>query len=100
MAPATNDKHDAYKTHQRKNLSDRAIEARALLSCASQLDNASKTQSDRKFYDEAIRRNQKLWTIFQVALCDPGNPLPTELKNILLNLSCYVDRVSFRALAD
>ena len=101
MTGATHEQqHDAYKTHQRQNLSAREIEARALLSCASQLDTASKTESDRKFYDDAIKRNQRLWTIFQVALCDPGNPLPIELKTILLNLSCYVDKVSFRALAE
>ena len=98
MAPAT-DKHDAYKTHQSKQLTDREIEARALLSCASQLDAASKGQRPH-VYDEAIRRNQRLWTIFQVALCDPDNPLPRELKIILLNLSHYVDKVSFRALAE
>ena len=100
MTVATYDKHDAYKTHQRKNESDREIEARALLTCASQLDAAREPGKDSKFYNEAIKRNQRLWTIFQVALCDPGNPLPVELKNTLLNLSCYVDKVSFRALAE
>jgi flagellar biosynthesis activator protein FlaF len=101
MTSATHgQQHDAYKTHQRQNLTEREIEARALLSCASQLDTASKADNDRKFYDDAIKRNQRLWTIFQVALCDPGNPLPRELKTILLNLSCYVDKISFRALAE
>src|ERR1700742_1072898 len=98
MTAATNEKIDAYKTHQRGHESDREIEARALLTCASQLDAARNSEKDRKFYNEAIKLNQRLWTIFQVALCDPTNPLPTELKNILLNLSCYVDKISFRAL--
>jgi flagellar biosynthesis regulator FlaF len=98
MTPAMNEKIDAYKTHQSKSESDREIEARALLSCASQLDVARGAGEDRKLYAEAVRHNQRLWTIFQVALCDPTNPLPAELKTILLNLSCYVDKVSFRAL--
>ena len=98
MAAATNE-HDAYKTHQRQSQSDREIEARALLSCASQLAAASEGDN-RTFYTEALKRNQRLWTFFQVALCDPDNPLPRELKIILLNLSRYVDKVSFRAIAE
>jgi flagellar biosynthesis regulator FlaF len=101
MTAATYEKHDAYKTHQRGHETDREIEARALLTCASQLDAAARGQgNDKKFYNDAIKTNQRLWTIFQVALCDPGNPLPVELKNVLLNLSCYVDKISFRALAE
>ena len=101
MTAATHEKHDAYKTHQRGQETDREIEARALLTCASQLDVAARSQGgDKEFYNDAIKTNQRLWTIFQVALCDPGNPLPVELKNILLNLSCYVDKISFRALAE
>ena|SRR6185312_60413 len=97
---AMQDKLDVYKAHQRNHESDREIEARALLTCANQLDAAREAQNDHTFYAQAIRRNQHLWTIFQVALCDPSNPLPAELKNILLNLSCYVDKVSFRAIAE
>jgi flagellar protein FlaF len=99
MTAATNEQIGAYKTHQRQNESEREIESRALLSCANQLDAAQKS-SDRNFYTDALKRNQRLWTIFQVALCDPDNPLPKELKITLLNLSRYVDRVSFRAIAE
>ena len=100
MAAATSEQHDAYKTtHQHQRQSDREIEARALLSCASLLA-AAKEGNDHKFYTEALKRNQRLWTFFQVALCDPDNPLPRELKIILLNLSRYVDKVSFRAIAE
>jgi flagellar protein FlaF len=97
---AKNEKLDAYKTHQHKGESDREIEARALLNCAGQLATASQSGEDKTFYTEAIKRNQRLWTMFQVALCDPSNPLPHELKTVLLNLSCYVDKVSFRAIAE
>jgi flagellar biosynthesis activator protein FlaF len=99
MAAATSEQHDAYKTHQSQRQSDREIEARALLSCASLL-SAAKEGSDQKLYTDALKRNQRLWTFFQVALCDPDNPLPRELKIILLNLSRYIDKVSFRAIAE
>jgi flagellar protein FlaF len=95
----TNEQHDVYKTHQRQSQSDREIEARALLSCANQLAAAGEA-GDFEVYSEALKRNQRLWTFFQVALCDPDNPLPRELKIILLNLSHYVDKVSFRAVAE
>jgi hypothetical protein len=36
--------------------------------------------------------------MFQVAVCDPDNTLPRDLKITLLSLSRYIDRVSFRAV--
>src|ERR1700733_9283286 len=101
MTETTQEKLGAYKTHQHVNEADgREIDKRALLSCASRLREAFDTGgSDMKVYAEAIRHNQRLWTLFQVALCDPENPLPRDLKLTLLNLSRYVDRVSFRAIA-
>ena len=51
-----------------------------------------------RVYNDAISHNQRLWTIFQVALVDPQNALPQDLKITLLNLSRYVDKTSFRAI--
>ncbi|MDX2027372.1 MAG: flagellar biosynthesis regulator FlaF [Alphaproteobacteria bacterium] len=97
----TQDKLGAYSTHQRKDENSRETDARALLSCASRLKNVLDAGgSDFVEYGEAIRHNQRLWTIFQVALCDPDNPLPRDLKITLLNLSRYIDRVSLRAMAE
>ncbi|MDR3423568.1 MAG: flagellar biosynthesis regulator FlaF [Alphaproteobacteria bacterium] len=83
----------------------RATDARALLTCAGKLDEAKtlmigdpKSKENIKLYGEAIRFNQRLWTIFQVALSDPENPLPEDLRAILLGLSSYIDRTSFRAV--
>ena len=99
MTTETHQQVGAYKSNQRKNESEREIEAQALLSCASQLD-AARASGQRDECTKALKRNQRLWTIFQVALCDPENPLPRELKALLLNLSRYVDRVSFRAIGE
>jgi flagellar protein FlaF len=83
----------------------RDTDSRALAACARRLDDARKlmegdvrSKDNLKIYGEAIRHNQRLWTIFQVALCDPQNPLPQHLKVMLLNLSRYVDKTSFRAI--
>jgi flagellar biosynthesis regulator FlaF len=83
----------------------RDTDSRALAACARRLDDARKlmvtdlkSKQNMAIYCEAIRHNQRLWTIFQVALCDPQNPLPQQLKMTLLNLSRYVDKTSFRAI--
>jgi len=83
----------------------RDTDARALLSCAARIDEAKrklmaepKSRTCLKDYNDALRQNQRLWTIFQVALTDAQNPLPDNLKLILLNLSRYVDKTSFRAI--
>jgi flagellar biosynthesis activator protein FlaF len=87
------------------NGNSRDTDARALLACARRLDDAkilmtedAKSKENLRLCAEAIRHNQRLWTIFQVALADPQNPLPENLKLILLNLSRYVDKTSFRAI--
>jgi flagellar protein FlaF len=92
---------NAYKNHQQVELDGREIDKRALLNCASKLkialDDGGK---DMKLYQEAIRHNQHLWTLFQVALTEPSNPLSQDLKLTLLRLSGYIDRVSFRAITE
>ena len=90
--------HSAYTTHQRNEETIRETEAHALLSCASRLEAAREEKcSQQEFYD-ALRHNQQLWTLFQSCLCEADNPLPRDLKGLLLNLSIYVDKVTFRAL--
>jgi flagellar protein FlaF len=94
---------NAYGSQQQTQVvSDgREIDKRALLNCASRLkvalDNGGK---DMKLYQDALRHNQHLWTIFQVALADPSNQLPQDLKLTLLRLSGYIDKVSFRAISE
>jgi flagellar protein FlaF len=101
MTTTTQEKIGAYSTHQRGQENSRQIDATALLSCASRLKAVlDASGADRAAYVQALRHNQRLWTIFQVALCDPENGLPHGLKMTLLNLSRYVDRVSLRAVGE
>jgi flagellar protein FlaF len=95
--PAT---YGSYKDHQHEGETLREAEARALLSCASRLQRACDTACNREDYGEAIQLNQQLWTIFQASLIEAENPLPVDLRTLLLNLARYVDKVSFRALAE
>jgi len=98
-------KNQKLKAEAAPSGNSRDTDARALLACARRLDDVknimdddSRAKENMKIYNEAIRHNQRLWTIFQVALSDSQNPLPENLKLILLNLSRYVDRTSFRAI--
>ena len=100
MSPSARSQHNTYATHQRGDEPARETEARALLSCASRLETACKGEKPSDDYDDAIKHNQKLWTIFQGCLTEKENTLPTELKTLLLNLSVYVDKVSFQALTE
>jgi flagellar biosynthesis activator protein FlaF len=101
MTVTTQDKVGAYTTNQRQNEDSRETDKRALLSCASRLKAALDAGGqDMKEYGEAIKHNQKLWTVFQVSLCDPENALPRDLKLTLLGLSRYIDKTSFRAITE
>ena len=99
---SSNQQVGAYATRENRDKEDvRETEKRALISCANRLKAAIEDGGkDMKAYADAIQHNQKLWTLFQVALCDPDNQLPRHLKMILLNLSNYIDRVSFRAITE
>jgi flagellar biosynthesis activator protein FlaF len=92
--------HAAYSAHQRKDETVRETEAHALLSCASRLEAARDETTPKEEFAAALRHNQDLWTLFQACLCEMDNPLPQELKVLLLNISRYIDKVTFRALAE
>ncbi|MEW5769681.1 MAG: flagellar biosynthesis regulator FlaF [Pseudomonadota bacterium] len=50
--------------------------------------------------DEALRFNQRLWTVFQSELTSTDNPLPDEVRQNLLNLSWFVDKRTYETLAN
>ena len=98
---STQTKVGAYSTHQRGKEDARETDARALLEVAPACLKAAIDASgkDPKAYGDAIRHNQRLWTMFQTALCDPENQLPQHLKLTLLNLSRYIDRIQLPSAA-
>jgi flagellar protein FlaF len=100
MSSNTHQQLNAYTSAQKEGESLRDVEARALLNCASKIRQAQEQEGNCELYIEAIKLNQRLWTIFQVSLCEPTNPLPRDLKVTLLNLSRFVDKVSLRAMTE
>ncbi len=49
--------------------------------------------------DEALKFNQRLWTVFQSELMTESNPLPDDVRRNLLNLSWFVDKRTFETMA-
>ncbi len=72
-------------------------EAWALLEAARELFQARTAPID--VVRGALRRNWRLWTIFQANLLDPDCPVPAELRSNLLGLSNFVDRQTAALLA-
>jgi flagellar protein FlaF len=84
-----------YQNIERESVSGRDTEARVLTQAAMKLIKCRENWDapDRKILlDEALRYNQKIWSIFQAELVKPDNPLPNEIKINLLNLSRFVDK--------
>jgi flagellar protein FlaF len=94
---------NAYATMQKENLSGRELEASVLTRAGLLLrqvqENWIAPDREAKLL-EAIKFNQKVWSFFQAELSDPENPLPTALKQDILNLSLFVDKRLFEVMAN
>lgn len=94
---------DLYRKVEKETLSGRDLEASVLLKAAQKLLAARHrlaSAKDVETLDEALRYNQRLWTLFQSELAAPENPLPQPLKENLLALIGFIDRRTFALMAD
>lgn len=92
---------NAYKTVEKTTVSGRETEARVLTEGASKLRNCQKKWTDvnrRELLDEALRYNQRIWTIFQAEIAKEDNPLPHAIKLDIFRLSRFVDKRIFEVL--
>lgn len=93
---------EAYRTVQKTTLSERELEVSVLTKAAQVLQQVQNTwdSEDRDIrLDEAVRYNQKVWSIFQGELAKPDNPLPRKLREDLLSLSLFIDKRIFEILS-
>ena len=72
-------------------------EAWALLEAARELYQARTAPID--VLRGALRRNWRLWTIFQASLSEADCPVPAPIRRNLLGLSNFVDRQTAELLA-
>jgi flagellar protein FlaF len=72
-------------------------EAWALLEAARELYQSKAAPLPER--RAALRRNWRLWTIFQANLVDPGCQVPAETRSNLLGLANFIDRHTANLLA-
>jgi len=94
---------NAYQTNNKVSLSGRELEAEVLCKAAVRLkecqDNWDSPDNASGMLSDALKYNQKVWSFFQTEIANPENPLPTKLKEDLLNLSIFIDKRTFEILA-
>src|SRR5262245_12560355 len=78
----------------------RSTEAWALGEASRRLALAAKMNDGGEALREALRLNQRLWSIFQAALSEPDCPLPKDVRDNVLTLSLMIDRHVAARLAD
>jgi len=91
-----------YANNQRAGNSAREVEAEALTLGANKLQYCHdnwELKERKQLLCEALKFNQRLWTIFQASLSSENNHLPKNLKLELLKLSAFVDKHIFSIMA-
>jgi flagellar protein FlaF len=92
----------AYNTVNRATMSGREIEAAVLTKAALKLKDCQKywDAEDRdERLKEALRFNQRVWSIFQEELAKDDNPLPKKVRLDVLRLSAFIDRRILETMA-
>jgi flagellar biosynthesis activator protein FlaF len=93
---------DTYRKIEKAGMTARETEARVLTKGAMKLrECADDWDSDqrKKRLSEALKFNQRIWTIFQADLTWGESPLPKQLRDNLLRLSIFIDKQIFSVMA-
>jgi len=91
----------AYKEAHKTTISGREIEATVLTQAAFKLQCCQKNwgiEGNNENLDEAIRYNQRIWSIFQGDLAKDDHPMPKKLRANILSLSLFIDKRIFEIL--
>ena len=92
----------AYDSVAKATLSGREIEAAVLTKAALKLkkchDNWDAPDREYKL-DEALKYNQRIWSIFQSELSREDHELPDKLRLDILRLAAFIDRRIFETMA-
>ena len=93
---------NAYKSVEKATVSGRETESRVLTEGAIKLRTCQKRWDENaraEMLDEALKYNQRIWTIFQTELGRKENPLPDHIKLDMLRLSSFIDKRIFEVMA-
>ena len=94
--------YQAYDTMSKETMSGRELEAHVLTKAANKLKTCLSdvyTPEKRRQLSEVLNYNQKIWNVLQEELMNENNPLPTELRQNLLNISLFVDNHTIKTQA-
>ncbi len=86
--------------NQPRDMDPRSTEAWALAEASRRLLQAAKADDKGESLREALRLNQRLWSIFQASLIDPACELPKDIRDNVLALSVMMDRHIMQRLGD
>ncbi|HOI74235.1 MAG TPA: flagellar biosynthesis regulator FlaF [Syntrophales bacterium] len=92
----------AYQQTQKAGMTGREIEAHVLTKAALKFRECQDKWNEggsNGMLGEAIRYNQRIWSVFQGEMVDPANPLPVKLREDILTLSRFIDKRCFDVLA-
>lgn len=93
---------NAYKQVDKTTTSGRETEARILTEAALKLKKCQDKWGSPDLetqLDQALRYNQKIWSLFQGELEREDNPLPGKLKIDILRLAAFIDKRIFEVMA-
>jgi flagellar protein FlaF len=92
----------SYQSIDKETMSGRETEARVLTQGALKLvdcQNNWDASNRKQRLDNALKYNQRIWSIFQVEMSKPDNPLPAQIKQNILLLSRFIDQRIFDTMA-
>lgn len=92
----------AYETVNKTTMSGREIEAAVLTKAARKLKDCQDnwhTPDIKQKLDDALKYNQRIWSIFQAELTRDDSPLSADIKKNLLALSAFIDKRIFETMA-
>lgn len=93
----------AYETVSKMTMPGREIEAAVLTKAARKLKACQErweTADRDEMLDEALKFNQRIWSIFQGELSEEDNPLPKKLRLDIIRLSAFIDKRIFETMAE
>ena len=92
----------AYESVDKATMSGTDVEVAVLNKAAVKLkecqDNWDAADRDDKL-EEALKFNQKIWSIFQSELAREDHPMPQKLRLDILRLAAFIDRRIFETIA-
>jgi flagellar biosynthesis activator protein FlaF len=92
----------SYQSVDKETMSGRETEARVLTQAALKLvdcQNNWDAAGLKQRLDDALKYNQRIWSIIQVEVSKTDNPLPDQIKQNILLLSRFVDKRIFDTMA-